>query len=172
MPPSPSNQLNTLPVIINHQNDGNIEASLVQEEIGNQEYDEQAVAVSQDYDYNQGESKQGEESGTTDADGLAPYLANENNTRAYVQSRNIKVVLHFNYYLHEFRRSDHNILTISLNLINDNLYKGFVQYLGKDARAKCNPDNERLTHITCDNYLSGIKSIIIERALEEKAVQA
>ena len=167
MPPSPSNQLNALPVIINHQNDGNIETSLDQEERGNQEYDDQPVAVSQDYDFSQGESKQGEESGTRDTDGLATYRSNENNRRASVQSRSIKCVLHFNHYLLEFRRSDQNILTISLNLINDNLYKGFVQYLGKDARAYCNQDNERLSHQTSDNYLSGIKSIICERALEE-----
>ena len=127
------------------------------------------MAVSQECDYNQGESStMGEKSGTTDADGLAPYLANETNTRASVQSRSIKCVNHFNYYLLEHRRSHHNILTISLDLINNHIYKGFVQYLGKDARAYCNPANERLSHQTSDNYLSGIKSVICERALKEK----
>ena len=167
MPPSPSNQLHTIPVSINHQNDGTIEASLVQEEIGNQEYDEQAVAVSQEYDYNQGESKHGEESGSRDTDGFATYRLNENTNRASIQSRSVKCVLHFNHYLHEYRKSDLNILDIPLASINDNLYKGFVLYLGKDARAYCNEDNERLSHQTSDNYLSGIKSIISERALEE-----
>ena len=50
MPPSPSNLLNSSSVKINDENDGNIETSFDQDLAVNQEYGDQAVAVSQDYE--------------------------------------------------------------------------------------------------------------------------
>ena len=156
-------------VIVNHDESGNVETSL--DGSGDDPpQDNYLVAVSQEeHQYDEDSSpNDDQDSNIRDDDGLCPYQADENNDRSSVKSRNIKCILHVDYYLVKFRKfTDYTILTIPLEDINDNMYRGFVRYLGKDARRYCNPQNERLSHQTSDNYLSGIKCIIVERASQE-----
>ena len=50
--------------------------------------------------------------------------------------------------------------------VNDDFMKGYLKYLGTDARQKCNDSLPRISHSSGDNYVSGMKNFFCNKALQ------
>ena len=146
----------------NNEEQQEIEAVLVNEEEKSEEHSEEQEEIEVVL-VNEEEKSEEHSDEERDADGFLEYEKNVF-TRVSKVNRSNKVQKHFTFHMDNDRSIPNvDLNTIDISLFKDNLMKGLVQYLGGHARRNCNPNLKRLKHASADNYLSGLKSIIVAR---------